>query len=559
MKQFRISLLVVALSLMVTGMAFAVDIPNISTWTQSMGVGGGGPGRGDALIAPLYDVRPLTDTRLPGSAGTTAQTQFTLLSIVNTDRNYGAIVRMRFREWKRSRECLDIDIPLTTNDVWVGQVAQKTGGGATLTTPAGGGERWVSANPVQSSVTVGAILYPYGYFPGALFPTAGLDFTTYAIEAEETNKLARCEYGYIEFFGEERVAAPTTTAEPWLFPRIASTTDALAGCTTANEPACNGYGRDVHDVLMGNIYLVRPTQAISHQYNMTALSDFAVDSTGIWFNTAFAQPNFYDSVQGGPGNLGTNPGIGGFIQLEAILARRLVYAQYITGTDPADSSATPMSTSEVITFPTKHFHYDTTDNSRHESGALALIGTQKVLRPPFTGLRETLHDELVSTAIAACSVGENVILKIYDRNEHTFAPGAPISPPPVIPPGKLPYEVNVIGFYPSESATSEFRNNVVASTAGGGQTFYEGYAITDLGSSDQGEDTITFNFFGNIFQSYNGLPAVGIVMSEFYNGGVQGYYGNTVPWQYRVDWYATTTAPNNINLANSPGMLSTDP
>jgi hypothetical protein len=549
MKEFRISFLVVALSLMVTGMAFAVDIPNISTWTQSMGTGSGGPGRGDVLIAPFYDIRPLTDTRLPGSAGQTAQEQFTLFSIVNTDRSYGAVVRLRFREWKRSRECLDIDIPLTTNDVWVGEVSRKQGGGGTLKTPTGGGERWVDANPVLGGATVGGITYTYGYFRGALFPTAGIDFSTYAIEAEETDKVARCEYGYIEFFGEERVAAPTTTAEPWLFPRIDPATDGGG----------NGNGRDVHDVLIGNVYLIRPTQAISHQYNMTALSDFAVDDHGIWFNTASAQPNFFDNIQGGPGDSGLNPGVGGFTQLEAILAKRLKYAQYITGTDPADPTATPMSTSQVVTFPTKHFHYDTTDNSRHEGGSTLLVGTQRVLRPPFTGERETLNDHLVSTAITACQVGENVIFKIYDRQEHTFAPGAPISPPPVIPPGKLPYEVNVVGYYPTENPTAEFRNNVPVATAGGGQTFYEGYSILDLGNNGQGRDNVLFNFFGNFYLSYNGLPALGIVMQEFYNGQVAGYYGNTVPWQYRVDWYTTAIAPNNINLANSPGMLSTDP
>ena len=65
MRKISIPFLVVALSLMVTGMAFAIDIPNISTCTQSMGVGGGGPGIGDLLLAPLYDVRTIIDPNLP--------------------------------------------------------------------------------------------------------------------------------------------------------------------------------------------------------------------------------------------------------------------------------------------------------------------------------------------------------------------------------------------------------------------------------------------------------------------------------------------------------------
>lgn len=542
MKQIRIPVLVIAVSLLITGAAFAVDIPNISTWTQNMGVGGSsGPGRGDVLLAAIYDVRPLIDTRLPAPIGTVSQQQFTLFCLVNTDRDYGTVLRMRFREWKRSRECLDIDIPMTTNDVWCGEVSRKPGGGATLNTPLNGGERWVDIDRVTSASTP----FPFGYFSGALFPTSGIDFQTFAIESDETNKLARCENGYIEFIGEERVGAPTTTSEPWKFPRVAATDDPPRG-------------RDVQDVLMGMVYLLRPDQAMSHQYTMLALSDFAVDPNGIWDLTSSAKPNLYDNVQFGPGNSGTNPGIGGFDQLEAVLAKRLIYYQYTTGTDPGDPSNTPTSTSVVVTFPTKHFHYNAA--GIHAAGGVAG-------QDPFTGERETLNDHLLTdgshTAISACSVGENVIFKIYDRKEHTFAPGQPISPPPQIPPGKLPWEVNIIGVYPSTTAVAEFRNNVVVSTSdGASNTFYTGYGIIDLGFNGQGKDNITFSFFGdigsgwNIFHSYNGLPAIGIVMTEFFNDSIEGYYGNSIPWRYRADWCFSGTCPNNIDLTQSPGEHS---
>jgi hypothetical protein len=542
MKQFRISFLVVALSLMLTGAAFAVDIPNISTWTQSMGVA---PGRGDVLLAALYDVKPLNDVRLPGAAGTTVQAQFTMFCIANTDRDYGNVVRIRFREWKRSRECLDFDIPLTTNDVWCGEVSRKPNGGAVLNTPMNGGERWVDTDRVVTASTA----FPSGYFTGAPFPPQGLDFSTYDIESDETDKPGRCERGYIEFIGEERVGAPTTTAEPWRFPRVGIST------APADDPP---RGRDVQDVLMGSVYLIRPTQAISHQYAMTALSDFSIDPNGIWDLTSSAKPNLYENVQGGPGQAGINPGIGGFEQLEAILARRLIYFQYVTGTDPGDQGQTPTTTSLVVTFPTKQFHYAKT--TAHEAGRTFTAPTPALSGAPFTGLRETLNDHLFTdathTAIAACSVGENVLFKIYDRNEHTFAPGAPISPAPTIPPGKLPWEVNIIGLYPSETMTPEFRNNVAVSTAGGGQTFYTGYGILDLGDNNQGKDNVTFNFFGNMFASYNGLPAIGIVMTEFYNGQVNGYYGNTIPFRYRTDWLTSATATNLIDLETSPGEHS---
>jgi len=42
--------------------------------------------------------------------------------------------------------------------------------------------------------------------------------------------------------------------------------------------------------------------------------------------------------------------------------------------------------------------------------------------------------------------------------------------------------------------------------------------------------------FSTAFGQYFGLPAIGFVMTEFFNDSVNGFYGNTVPWQYAVDW-----------------------
>ncbi len=109
MKRIRIGTLVVAFSLMITGVAFAVDIPNISTWTQYMGVQ---PGRGDVLLAPIYDVRQITDaTNTQGGMSTVPQNQFTLFCIKNTDRDFGVVLRMRFREWKRRSRIMSASFP----------------------------------------------------------------------------------------------------------------------------------------------------------------------------------------------------------------------------------------------------------------------------------------------------------------------------------------------------------------------------------------------------------------------------------------------------------------
>ena len=345
------------------------------------GVGGGGPGLGDVLLAPLYDVRRVTDANLPGAAGTATQTQYTMFSIVNTDPIYGVVARLRFREWKRSRECFDIDIPLTTNDVWVGEVSRVSTGGASLYSP----DRWVNATPSPDIFN--------SPFPTGTFPTEGLSFRPYALEAPQD--ITRCEYGYFEIIGEERVGAPNSA---WAFPRLGLTE------------------RDVKSVLMGNVIIIRPDTKITHQYNMTAIANFAVDIAGIWDSPTTAFPNLLNDVQGEL----TNPGAGGFNDLEALLSKRYIYYQYAAqgafgGYDAADTTQTPMSTSLVVTFPTKHFHYS-------KSSPFPILGATYPYGPPFTGAYETFGDH-------ASNYGEVIGSRIWDRSEHElYAPGDAISP-----------------------------------------------------------------------------------------------------------------------------------
>ena len=89
------------------------------------------------LLGPLYDCRNLTDPNLPGAAGITPHAQSTLIALLNTghiDAVLGnwVVGRLRFREWRRSIEVMDIDIPLSTNDVWVGEVSRCPTGGEFL-------------------------------------------------------------------------------------------------------------------------------------------------------------------------------------------------------------------------------------------------------------------------------------------------------------------------------------------------------------------------------------------------------------------------------------------
>jgi len=570
MKHIRIPFLVIALSLALAGMAFAVATPGISTKTLRIndafahntaagsglvpgislgGVGGGfSQGLGDVLLAPLYDVRTITNPALPGAAGTVQQTQFTMFCIVNTDTAYGVVARLRFREWMRSHECLDLDIPLTTRDVWCGEIFNENG-----TPVLHSLDRYVTnvVEPYCSPIVPGTCSQTD--FNADFVPALGIAFKDYLIEGRD---ITRCQYGYFEIIAEEKVL--WNTGKTIFYRRGVP--------ANPNLPT----DRDVDAVLMGNVYILRPDQIISHQYNMEAIQNFSVDSRGIYRTPATDRPNLPNDVQGEyPGGvvapLAQNPGNGGFNELEALLSKKLVNFQYVTGVDPADTTNTPMSTSVVITLPTKWAHYI-------QQAPHTIVPTTTWPGPtPYLGPYETPGD-----AIVASYGGEVMNYSLWNRDEQAFGapPSTPVSPPPPQTPNIpiLPYEVNILGLYPVAPAPAApyFRNNSNIPTQNTSvtpvQTFYSGWGFFDLsptpgfisgdprGANDtlagvhrQGENVSfggiprwsyfpNFSFFNNLFTTYLGLPAVGIVMTEFYNDTNNGYYGNTVPWQFEVDW-----------------------
>jgi hypothetical protein len=457
-----------------------------------------------------------------------------LIAIVNTDHFWGVVSRLRFKEWKRSAEVLDLDIPMTSNDVWVGSVDRAATGGCVLTSP----DLWVSNQPNLAP--------SFDPFIASVFPATGFPFRTFLITDETTDaaRLARTEFGQFEFIGEESVSVMT-----------------LSGTIARRAVGA----RDVPNVLEGTAYLIRPAIAISHQYNMTAIANFAIEGNGIYNYPTSNFPHLLNDVQGGPDPAtcpACNAGVGGFNNLEALLSKRWVDFQYVTGTDPADLTHTPMTTSLVVSFPTKAFHYV---HLLAGGGVFPIVTAGYPFGPPFTGTRETIGDELRTAlpilALPTQDVGEVVRCWIWDRMEHLLIPPTnPISPGQGNPLCRLPYEVNVIGLQAVDPAPIVFRNNwaIPTSNTTSSQAFYAGWGRIDLSPPVQTGDTrgtgglggarqgkgfgvgvnapIVFNFFNNFFDRYYGLPAIGIVMTEFYNGAVSGYYGNTVPWQYGTDW-----------------------
>jgi len=512
------------------GSAVAYDLPELYTSIQV------NPGlRGDVLIGYLYDVRDLDGV-----------SQKTLINIVNTDPNYGMVARMRFREYKRSKECLDFHIPFSKGDVWSAELYQcKSGPGA--------GRAFIFSNdwntidiadtastwPLRTDLNNADPVLPCD----ASEPNGGLGvpFSTGGMEPGGAN-IARCLYGYYELIGEERVSGD--------FNLSALTVNRLNN-TWPCGPGFTGLtpcGMDAQNSLFAETWLVRVEDGTAQQYQDVAISNFAVDPDGIKANvTASVRPNLQTDAQG----QGGNDGFGGFEQLESVLSKRYVFAQYWNDTNFG------AKTSVVFTFPTKWAHFNA-----------SFQNTSNPFKGPYETKQETNTDPF--------------LFVVRDREEHllTAPPSDVIFSPFQSGQAQVPmwpFEVNIVGIYdhavsfqgtPPHSVISDgniFRDNYAIGTyLEAGSIFTAGWVNFDLSPNNNNvpdpvsgtpglpttypygeQGTSATNLFNFWFQpasadniaGYRGLPVLGGVLTEVTYPSVPALnYRTIVPWASAVHW-----------------------
>lgn len=552
------------------GPAVAYDLPELYTSIQI------NPGlRGDVLLGYLYDVRALDGV-----------SQKTLINVVNTDPNYGMVAKLRFREYKRSRECLDFHFPLSKGDVWSAEVYQCSNGRAYLYSDDWNARDLKAADglwPLYHDLNVVDQTVPCSTAFPALDTVnphggAGVPFSTGDLEAGVTN-VARCLYGYYEIIGEERVAGTflhgtgNCTAGP---PAINDCVDQIPIITPCGPGFTRGpgdstaCGRDPQNSLFAETWLVRVEDGTAQQYQDTAISNFSTTPLGIAASViGTTRPNLRDDAQGQAGNYG----YGGFEQLESVLSKRYVYAQYW------NDSAFGARTSVVFTFPTKWVHFNRT--------------TFNWIDRPFVGPRETKQD---------ANRTDPFLFVIRDREENllTAPPSDVIFSPAgsgTIPYPKWPYEVNICGIFSSAKTFQDnnpapfngsmidgayiWRDNLmIGSYLEGGNLFKVGWVVYDLSPNNYaggayvpdpvsgstglppvdvngdpvGEQGTTaasaFNFWfqpasaDNIL-GYRGLPVIGGVLNEVtWVGPPKQNFRTAIPWASAVHWpWSAAAAP----------------
>lgn len=251
--------------------------------------------------------------------------------------------------------------------------------------------------------------------------------------------------------------------------------------------------RGAPNTLMGSAYILRVSDGVAMGYNATALANFYL---------GFSLFDYPGSLIPDLSNADD-----GLDQVNFSLSKEDLFAPY------SNETAIAGKASLIITFPTKHFFYDPLRNR--------IAGSNN----PFEATKE--------------NDGEEINLTVWDRNENFTTPSQWWSPPRRL---KLPYEVNICGLIKgtsiSISPSPTSRDNVAFPTG----TFETGYVQV-------GFDTIAypvntpdpwFNYFGNQYPFYAGYPTLALILQEFSNGAVGGYYGELNEAFYEVDWFATT-------------------
>jgi len=486
-KAVLLAILLVALSF---GSAFALEIDSLISGNPATNNNdvNASPARvfvnpgglGDALLYGYYNVRGGNET---------------FFAVTNTDKTYGARVRIRFREAATltmldrpldcsngSQEILDFDICLSPGDMWSGFIATDSNGVGTL--HGLDTDTYVQvANPTGSWATDNLI------FPTA-FPT-GQEFkfgtSVEGLTAEQTRE------GYFEIIAENRLHSPHSAnsisyeACKQNQPSGSTLPDCTCG-TMVDYTVNDGVVADVDNVLMGQAYIVNPPTTQTFGYVATALADFA--DTSIRPSPLFTanRPNLRDYSE----STTIDP-----------VNYALTKAQIITITDldPTINAKSGM----IVTFPTKWAtHHDAVVAGKCPANSDDIFDDTSVLFTEF--------DDKEDTPTLVCKFS-----------------------PCTVPGTDIPSEVNYVDFDNSGIFTSD--GLVPIAVAGNFSSFTLGWVTIDFTTnvnnnvSPTHETTCTATNClgsGSVPRSTHGWPVIGYQVETF--GG--STFSAMLPVQY---------------------------
>jgi hypothetical protein len=378
--------------------------------------------------------------------------QSTQISIENSGEN-GIAAKLRVREWSRGAEVFSRDIWIPSGGVWSGRIDSNEEG---------------TNGRIRSSDSVIIRSDANGFYLSTPL-SEGVPFSL------KGRKGSPALYGYIEVIGEERTSTEISGGK---IPRVAKSE------------------RDCPNTLRGTAFIHRIEDGLSMGYEAVAIGNFSRGQGSLFRSPGSPYPrldNCEDTLD----------------QLEFQLSKWEIFGPY------SARGSEQGNTSLIVTFPTKHFHY------------------QK-------GGRISQNDNPFEASVE--SVGESVKTSVSDPEGNILATEPDI---------RLPYSVNVVGLYPVHAKTPVGIDNLSYSTAP-----HETGEIT-LTSDNIAHRVLIddYEYLQERFSIYRGLPAVGLVLSEYRNPDP---VGSIVPVEFSAVWESSDLESVFIPAApNGPAFGTT--
>ncbi len=280
--------------------------------------------------------------------------------------------------------------------------------------------------------------------------------------------------GYFEVIATEQL--PCEPIEPGGFSREGNTFQRLSGAA-ATPP----------NSLAGQVILIRPAAGASFAYDMPAIARFVVAGGGsIWAPVGSGRPDVSSCVGWDAEAETTYTGSPACLdQIDLVLSKARAHALY--DVDPSTAAKTYL----VVTLPTKGMHC-----------------------PPGNG---------VGAAPFRCSpTGERVGCRMFDREENELLPS---------PSCNLPREMSFLEIGGSgTNARADARIGTGDFTSGwlglsyASDPFAGGTGVHE----HRNLDPATTSFLGVPADGFRGLPALTLVLQEYWNGNVGGSFGMMV-------------------------------
>ncbi len=423
-------------------------------------------GLGQALIYPYYTTQ-----------GTSAPYN-SLLSVVNST-NSGKVVKVRFLEGKNSKEVLDFNLWLSPRDVWT-----------TAIIPMGAGAGIVTSD---LSCTTPPI------------PAGGQAFTNVKLSEDAAGTgLDRTKEGYVEIIEMGNLTGATLTAITHVQPSPPGKPPGCAGLPAVTQPTDLVPG---NGGLFGGISLINPIGGGDATADAVALASFS--ATTLWAPAGSILPDlslvnpklsvvFNNTATGSEVDTTDWSASSNTVDaVSAVLMHDNVYNEFVL--DPGTASGTDW----VVTFPTKHFYYNASNN------------VTKLFESNFR-------------ITGAC---DDILLTQYNREEQTVVNVPGFSPPSPTGVDALCWEANVITFN-NQNVLLSANKSILTTAFQNGWVSLNFFPSTITGTVHQliGGATIRTSTATGVSTvqataTYNGLPVIGFAAQSFNNGTIPGPTG----------------------------------